>query len=174
MRKVTLSMKAQEKYNTIKRLAEGHISKSYAAVKIGCTKRHINRLLNRYRSEGKQAFLHGNTGRKPAHALSDHQKQEIITLYCNKYWDANFTHACELLRKTMISPSPLPASVLSSLRKPSSLQELPDVPGSSYSRNLKIDWITLLPKKKNAASRNRSSSSPMLIPAGPAVPILGR
>ena len=108
MRKVTLSMKAQEKYNTIKRLAEGHISKSYAAVKIGCTKRHINRLLNRYRSEGKQAFLHGNTGRKPAHALSDHQKQEIITLYCNKYWDANFTHACELLRKNddiSISPS---------------------------------------------------------------------
>ncbi len=68
MRKVTLSMKAQEKYNTIKRLAEGHISKSYAAVKIGCTKRHINRLLNRYRSEGKQAFLHGG---RPACLQSD-------------------------------------------------------------------------------------------------------
>lgn len=37
MRKVLLSMKAQEKFEVIKRLAEGHITKSTAAVKIGCT-----------------------------------------------------------------------------------------------------------------------------------------
>ena len=174
MRKVTLSMKAQEKYNTIKRLAEGHISKSYAAVKIGCTKRHINRLLNRYRSEGKQAFLHGNTGRKPAHALSDHQKQEIITLYCNKYWDANFTHACELLRKNDdISISP------SCLRTILAQEAILSPRATRRTRKLLLKKLEdrldhSASKKKNAASRNRSSSSPMLIPAGPAVPILGR
>ena len=108
MRKVNLSMKAQEKYDIIKRLAEGHITKPYAAVKIGCTPRHVNRLLKKYHQEGKAGFIHGNTGRKPSHALSDLQKQEIITLYNNKYWDTNFVHCCELLLKhdnIRISPS---------------------------------------------------------------------
>ena len=108
MRKVTLSMKAQDQYEIIKRLAEGHISKNYASVKIGCTKRHINRLLKKYTSEGKIGFVHGNTGRKPAHALSDSQKQDIVSIYNNKYWDTNFTHCCELLEKhdgIKISPS---------------------------------------------------------------------
>ena len=56
MRKVILTMKAQEQYEIIKRLAEGHISKNYAAIKIGCTKRHINRLLKKYSLEGKAGF----------------------------------------------------------------------------------------------------------------------
>lgn len=108
MRKVTLSMKAQEQYDIIKRLAEHHISKDYAAVKIGCTKRHINRLLIKYKTEGKAGFVHGNTGRKPTHTLSEFQKKDIISIYTNKYWDTNFTHCCELMEKhdgIKISPS---------------------------------------------------------------------
>lgn len=62
MRKVILSVKAQEKYEVIKRLAECHISKQTAVVKIGCTPRHINRLLKKYHLEGKLSFSHGNTG----------------------------------------------------------------------------------------------------------------
>ncbi|WFR59829.1 hypothetical protein QA584_12315 [Anaerocolumna sp. AGMB13025] len=99
MRKVTLSMKAQEQYDIIKRLAEHHISKDYAAVKIGCTRRHINRLLIKYKTEGKAGFVHGNTGRKPTHTLSEFQKKDIISIYNNKYWDTNFTHCCELMKK---------------------------------------------------------------------------
>lgn len=108
MRKVSLSMKAQQQYEIIKRLAEGHITKNYAAVKIGCTMRHINRLLRKYNLEGKAGFIHGNTGRKPVHALSEQQKKDIVTIYNNKYWDTNFTHCCELLEKhdgIKISPS---------------------------------------------------------------------
>jgi len=77
MRKVQLTMGAQEKYEIIKRLAENHISKNTAALKIGCTVRHINRLLIIYRQKGKEGFLHGNTGRLPVHALTDQQKAEI-------------------------------------------------------------------------------------------------
>ena len=108
MRKVLLSMEAQEKYEIIKRLLEGHITKTAAAVKIGCTVRHVRRLLTTYQQKGKSGFLHGNSGRKPAHALTDQQKAEIVTLYNNKYWDANFTHCCELLEahdSICISPS---------------------------------------------------------------------
>ena len=101
-------MEAQEKFEVIKRLAEGHITKATAAVKIGCTERHVRRLLGIYRTKGQAGFLHGNTGRKPAHALSQQQKQEIISLYNSKYWDTNFTHCCELLKRNdsiSISPS---------------------------------------------------------------------
>lgn len=108
MRKVTLSMKAQEQYEIIKRLTEGHISKDYAAIRIGCTKRHISRLLKKYTEEGKAGFVHGNTGRKPLHSLSNQQKADIVTIYNNKYWDTNFTHCCELLEihdGIKISPS---------------------------------------------------------------------
>lgn len=108
MRKVTLSMKAQEQYEIIKRLVENHISKDYAAIKIGCTRRTINRLIKKYNLEGKAGFIHGNTGRKPAHSLSEKQKQDIVSIYNNKYWNTNFTHCCELLEKhdqIKLSPS---------------------------------------------------------------------
>lgn len=110
MRKVLLSMESQEKYEIIKRLAEGHISKKTAAVKIGCTPRHVNRLLKQYHSDGKYSFLHGNTGRKPVHAFSSKQITHITALYNSKYSDSNFTHCCELLAKhdsIQISPSSL-------------------------------------------------------------------
>ena len=34
-----------------------------------------------------------------AHAFSDAKKKEITTLYNNKYWDATFSYACELLEQ---------------------------------------------------------------------------
>lgn len=108
MRKVTLSMKAQEKYEIIKRLSEGHITKTTASIKIGCTTRHISRLLSRYQAEGKASFLHGNTGRTPAHAMTANDKEAIVALYNSKYYDTNFTHCCELLHRhdsIQISPS---------------------------------------------------------------------
>lgn len=103
-------MKAQEKFEIIKRVADGHITKNTAAVKIGCTVRHVNRLLITYRTKGKAGFLHGNAGRKPAHSFSEELKQEIVSLYNRKYWDTNFTHCCELLERIhsiRISPSSL-------------------------------------------------------------------
>lgn len=110
MRKVTLTLEAQEKYEIIKRLVVEHGNKQAAALKIGCSIRHINRLIKKYEKKGKSAFVHGNTGRKPVHTLSDEQKADIIALYNNKYWDANFTHCCELMEKhdsVKISPSTL-------------------------------------------------------------------
>lgn len=110
MRKVTLSMKSQEQYEVIKKVSEGHVSKKYAAIKIGCTLRHVNRLLKKYTESGKAGFVHGNTGRKPSHSLSEQQKADILTIYNTKYWDTNFTHCCELLERhdnIKISPSSL-------------------------------------------------------------------
>lgn len=110
MRKVVLGLEAQEKYEIIKALVDTSGNKERAAVKIGCSIRTVNRLIQKYKKEGKTAFLHGNTGRKPSHTLSVEQRAELITLYNNKYWNANFTHTCELLDKydhIKVSPTTL-------------------------------------------------------------------
>ena len=99
MKGIKLKMKKQEQYEIIKAVAEGRKNKNRAAVEIGVTRRHVNRLLIRYQEEGKAAFIHGNTGRKPVHALSDEQKSVIAKLYNTKYYDANFSHASELMMK---------------------------------------------------------------------------
>ena len=99
MRKVNLNMKAQEKYKIIKLLVEKGGNKLRAAQKIGCTTRTINRLIIRYKTLGKEGFLHGNTNRQPTHTLSPSLKAEIVSIYNKKYWDTNFTYASELLSR---------------------------------------------------------------------------
>jgi len=92
-------MNEQQKYEIIKSLVDHHGNKKRAAVQLDCTIRHINRLIKKYKDQGKSAFIHGNTGIKPVHTISNIIKSEIITLYNNKYWDATFSYACELLAK---------------------------------------------------------------------------
>lgn len=108
IRKVSLNMKEEEKYLIIKKLVETNGNKKRAALTIGCTVRHVNRMIQGYKKQGKAFFVHGNHGRKPAHAINEKIKQMILDLYRTKYWDANFTHYSELLAKNEginISPS---------------------------------------------------------------------
>ena len=99
IRKVILRMNENNKYETIKKLVECGGNKQRAAVQLHCTVRHINRMVKGYSEKGKSFFIHGNQGRKPAHALKDSEKQIIIDLYRTKYEGTNFTHFSELLEK---------------------------------------------------------------------------
>ena len=99
MRKVELTMGEDKKYTTIKKLVETDGNKQRAAVELGCTVRHINRMIKGYKENGKEFFVHGNKGRKPAHTLEDETRQNILDLYRTKYYDANFEHYSELLEK---------------------------------------------------------------------------
>lgn len=97
MRKVELNLTEEFKYNVIKKLVETDGNKNAAALKLGCTRRTINRMIKGYQEEGKAFFQHGNKGRKPVNAVSEDTKNQIFTLYDNKYFDANFTHFAEKL-----------------------------------------------------------------------------
>lgn len=97
MRRIELTMNEENKYKIVKKLVETNGNKKNAALKIGCSKRHINRMIVGYQSGGKEFFLHGNRNRAPVHAISEETKQNIIDLYRIKYFDANFTHFAELL-----------------------------------------------------------------------------
>ena len=98
IRKVELSMEEQKKYEVIKALAD-HPSpnKHRAALTLGCTVRHINRMLAGYRQQGKEYFVHGNKGRKPANTIPAETRNLVVDLYRTKYHDANFEHFTELL-----------------------------------------------------------------------------
>ena len=109
IRKVKLSMDEEKKYEVIKSLADHpHPNKQRAAITLGCTVRHINRMLKGYKEQGKEFFIHGNRGRKPVNTIPNETRSLVIDLYLTKYFGANFTHFTELLRekeKIRISPS---------------------------------------------------------------------
>lgn len=102
-------MDEQKKYEIIKGLADHpDASKERAALTLGCTVRHINRMLAGYRASGKEYFVHGNKGRKPANTIPEATKAVVIDLYRNKYYGSNFTHYTQLLAKyenLTLSPS---------------------------------------------------------------------
>ena len=98
IRKVELSMDEQKKYEVIKSLADHSApNKARAALTLGCTIRHINRMLKGYKEQGKEYFSHGNKGRKPATTIPDEIRNSVVDLYRTKYYDANFAHYTELL-----------------------------------------------------------------------------
>ena len=58
IRKVELSMDEQKKYEVIKSLADHPApNKQRAALTLGCTVRHINRMLKGYKEHGKAYFM---------------------------------------------------------------------------------------------------------------------
>ena len=97
MRKVVLTLKEQEKYDVIKKLVETNGNKQRAANKLKITVRQVDRLIDGYKNFGKEFFVHGNRGRKPAHALSDEEKKQIEDLYITKYFDCTYTQFTEFL-----------------------------------------------------------------------------
>ena len=97
MRKVVLTLKESEKYLTIKKLVETNGNKKRAANKLKLTVRQINRLIAGYKEFGKEFFVHGNRGRKPFHALSAEDKNQIEDLYNTKYFDCTYTQFSEFL-----------------------------------------------------------------------------
>ena len=92
MRKVDLRMNEQLKYDVIKKLVDSNGNKKNAAIKLNCSLRTVNRLVVKYKEEGKQGFVHKNRGRKPVSTFSDDIKAKVIDLYNTKYFDANLLH----------------------------------------------------------------------------------
>jgi transposase len=99
IRKVILRMNENEKYEVIKELVKHGGNRDRAALKLGCTRRSINRLIAGYKAEGKSFFEHGNRNRQPAHSLSEELIADVRDLYVNKYYDANFAHFTNLLEE---------------------------------------------------------------------------
>ena len=99
MRKVELRMNEKEKYDVIKELVDHNGNKNRAAMKLGISKRQINRLIIKYKEKGKSGFIHGNRSKKPVNTLDKSISEDIILLYKTKYYDFNFNHFKDFLKK---------------------------------------------------------------------------
>lgn len=99
MRKVELKPMEEYKYKVIKNLVNTNGNKRRASITLGVSIRTINRLIKKYKSEGKKGFSHKNKNRKPKHTISQATKKEIIDLYNDKYYDFNFKHFLEKLNE---------------------------------------------------------------------------
>ena len=99
MRKVELRMNEQEKYEVIKELVDHNGNKNRASQKLGLSRRQIDRLIIIYKEKGKSGFIHGNRSKKPVNTLDKSISEDIILLYKNKYYDFNFSHFKEFLKK---------------------------------------------------------------------------
>ena len=94
-------MNEQRKYEVIKSLLDhpDTANKDRAALILGCTKRHINRMIQGYIKDSKAFFIHGNRGKKPATTIHPDIRRQVIDLYRTKYYKANFEHYTELLKR---------------------------------------------------------------------------
>jgi hypothetical protein len=81
---INLSMRDQEVYETIKNLADHGGNKKRAALTLGCSSRTVDRHIAGYKAEGKAYFVHGNSGRQPAHTLDEKVKLDMHDLYLFK------------------------------------------------------------------------------------------
>lgn len=81
-------MNEQTKYEVIKKLVDTNGNKHRAAVTLGCTVRTINRLIQRYKVESKEACT-----------IPDTTCNDILCLYDTKYEGANLRHFMELIEE---------------------------------------------------------------------------
>ena len=99
MKRVELDMTEAYKYKLIKQLVDNKGNKKAVAVKLQCEERTVNRLIAKYKQEGKAGFKHKNKGRSPINKISDTLRQKISELYKNNYNTANIRHFCEILKE---------------------------------------------------------------------------
>lgn len=114
MKKVDLTPDENKKYKVIKSIVDGTkdpdfdivTAKKKASVSLKLTPRHINRLIKKYRQQGKAAFSHGNRGYAPATTYPKEQVDMICDLYVEKYADQSIASFCKILPKlTGLDPS---------------------------------------------------------------------
>jgi len=118
---ITLSQKQVKKLEVMNRFIDKSITRQQAAEFLGLSPRQITRIKKGMIASGPESLIHKNTGRKPAHAISDEIKEIILLIYSKpEFQAANFLHFNEILEKEHgIS---LSYSSLSSILKNAGLQ----------------------------------------------------
>ena len=85
MRKVLLRMNEHEKYEIIKNYVDHGGNKQRISIRFNLSIRQVDRLICKYKREGKQAFIHGNRFRVPFNKNSDDFSNKILYLAKTKY-----------------------------------------------------------------------------------------
>lgn len=84
----------------LNRVLAGQWSRGEAAIALGLSQRQVRRVLAAYEAGGPAALLHGNRGRRPAHALAADVPARVAELARTTYAGFNHQHLTEQLAET--------------------------------------------------------------------------
>lgn len=95
---ITLSQEQLKTLTVINRFIDKSISTQQAAELLGLSTRQITRLKKGVLSSGAESLIHKNTGRKPAHSVSDETKEAVLLIYSRpELSGVNFLHFKDIL-----------------------------------------------------------------------------
>lgn len=86
-----MNEKEELKYTTIERIINNKITIKEAMYILNQSRRNINRLINKYKDEGKNGFIHKNKGKENKNKKLNKTINELENLYLKEYYDYNFT-----------------------------------------------------------------------------------
>jgi len=88
------------KFNLINYAIDGKCTVKQVAEALSLTERRVKQLKKEMKLKGAAAVIHGNRGKKPAHAISNELSETIISLKQNyEYEVSNFKHFKELIEE---------------------------------------------------------------------------
>jgi len=94
---VTLSLKEEKRLQLLNEIERRQITGKQGAEILQISLRHFRRILAAYRKEGAAALVHRNRGRRPAHALDESVRAQVLTMSKTKYVGFNTQHFTEML-----------------------------------------------------------------------------
>lgn len=94
-----LSVKEAVKLHVLNKLINGELKVREAAEALHLSERHIKRLKAGVINEGPAFLVHKNRGRKPAHAVADQVRHQVVELALDIYRDASCQHMAELIEE---------------------------------------------------------------------------
>jgi transposase len=95
---IFMSKNEQFQYRIISEFITGKLKRSEAAELLCKTERTISRMARKQESRGFIGVKHANYGRTPANKILNSEKQKIMKLVEETYFDLNITHCLEKLK----------------------------------------------------------------------------
>lgn len=86
-----MNEKEELKYTTTRKIINNEITIKEAMYILNQSRRNVNRLVNKYKTEGKDGFIHKNKGKENKNKKSDKIINDLENLYLKEYYDYNFT-----------------------------------------------------------------------------------
>lgn len=87
----------QRRLLVLNEVISGRLTAWRAGELLGLSERQVRRILAAYREEGAAAVAHGNRGRRPANALGESIREQVLELARTKYTGFNHLHLSEML-----------------------------------------------------------------------------
>ena len=94
---ITLDTRAQQRLMVLTHVLAGELDHDTAAAILGLSLRQVRRLLDRYRTDGAAAFVHGHRGRHPVNRVDALIRAQIVELATTTYRGFNPVHLAETL-----------------------------------------------------------------------------